>query len=404
MKIILLSGGSGKRLWPLSNNQRSKQFIKILRDDKGNLESMVQRVWRQLTSLGLENEVFIATSESQRSILKSQLKIKNDQIITEPSRKDTFPAIALATTYLNTVIGVSKNETIVVLPVDPYVQNSFFKKIMELEDLLEKKQTSLGLIGISPTYPSEKYGYIVPESIESNMVQSFTEKPIEKKAEELISRGAVWNAGVFAFKISTILEFLENKGFSTNYFDLVDKYISLPKNSFDFEFVEKQESISFLRYSGCWKDLGTWNTLIEEMEESTVGPVETIDTLDTHVVNESELPVAVIGTTNLVIAVGPEGILVSTKDASPRVKEIDNNYFETINYIEEDWGVRHTLHESCKSKATHYKIRDGKKIHLDLKINERIIRLSGEGTISNNKLSYDVLGHDEFNFVIVTES
>lgn len=365
---------------------------------------MVQRVWRQLSSLGLENEVFIATSESQRSILKSQLEISDDQIITEPSRRDTFPAITLATVYLNTIMGIKKNETVVVLPVDPYVQNNFFEKVMDLEELLDQEQADLGLIGINPTYPSEKYGYIVPKDVQSSQVQSFTEKPAEKEAHELINEGAVWNAGVFAFKVETILEALKYKGLSIDYFELVKEYNSLPKNSFDFEFVENQKNISFIRYSGCWKDLGTWNTLIEEMGKSTVGPAETIDTIDTHIVNESDLPVVAIGTSNLVIAVGPEGILVSTKEDSPRVKEIDSSYFETINYIEEDWGVRHTLHESCKSKATHYKIQDGKMIHLDLQVNERIIRLSGEGTISSNKLSYDILGHDEFNFVVVTES
>lgn len=404
MKIILLSGGSGKRLWPLSNNQRSKQFIKILRNDHGKVESMVQRVWRQLSSLNLENEVFIATSESQRSILRSQLSINDNQIITEPTRRDTFPAIALAVSYIHTVMNVEEKETIVVLPVDPFVQSEFFEKVMDLEELLTQEQADLGLIGINPTYPSEKYGYIVPKKVGSNKVQSFTEKPTEEKAKKLIDKGAVWNAGVFAFKIHTIVNLLKSNNFPINYFELVEKYMQLPKNSFDFEFVEKQKNISFLRYSGCWKDLGTWNTLIEEMKESTVGPVETIDTKDTHIINESELPVAAIGTSDLIIAVGPEGVLVSTKKASPRVKEINSNYLETINFIEEDWGVRRTLHESLKSKATHYKINNKKTIHLDLQPNERIIRLSGEGTISNNKLSYDILGHDEFNFVVVTES
>ncbi|MDR1013070.1 MAG: mannose-1-phosphate guanylyltransferase, partial [Lactobacillales bacterium] len=88
MKIILLSGGSGKRLWPLSNNQRSKQFIKILKDENGCLESMVQRVWRQLGAIGLQDDVYIATGENQRSILKSQLGIADEKIISEPTRRD----------------------------------------------------------------------------------------------------------------------------------------------------------------------------------------------------------------------------------------------------------------------------------------------------------------------------
>lgn len=403
MKIILLSGGSGKRLWPLSNNQRSKQFIKVLRNNQGKMESMVQRVWSQLSSLDIEKDVFIATSMSQKSILKSQLEVNENQIITEPARRDTFPAIALAVSYLNTVIKIDENETIIVLPVDPFVDITFFEKILELENLIEKTQADLGLIGINPTYPSEKYGYIVPESIHSSNVESFTEKPSEEYAKKLIGNGAVWNAGVFAFKSKAIMDVLKKKGISTDYFELVDSYKDISQNSFDYEFVEKQKNISFLRYYGYWRDLGTWNTLIEEMAGKSIGSAEMIDTSNTYIINESEKPVAAIGTNNLIIAVGSEGILVSTKEASPRVKEINSDFFETTNYIEEDWGTRHILYESCKSRAIHYMVHNGKTIHLDLQINERIIRLSGEGTISNNKLSYDVLGHVDFNFVVVRE-
>lgn len=405
MKVILLSGGSGKRLWPLSNDQRSKQFIKIL-SNGGKLESMVQRVWRQLETVGLTEDTFIATRESQRTILKSQLGISDNQIISEPYRRDTFPAIALASTYLYSIVGAKIDETVIILPVDPYVDVAFFNKIKELDNLLSEEQATLGLLGIEPTFPSEKYGYIIPYSSPSKKrkVQCFQEKPTRKTAERLIQQGAVWNAGVFCFKLYTLIDLLNEMNLTTNFSELSKNYGLLPKNSFDYEFTEKQNNIAFLRYEGYWKDLGTWNTLSEEMGTNSTGYLtELIDTNDTYVINESNVPVAAIGVKNLIIAAGPEGILVSTKKDSPRVKEISESFFESVRYVEETWGNRYTLYETPAASATRYKVLNEKTVSFDLESYQTIIRLSGEGTVANTGTRYDVTGIRDFNFVIVTE-
>jgi mannose-1-phosphate guanylyltransferase len=403
MKILLLSGGSGKRLWPLSNDQRSKQFIKILHHED-ELESMVQRVWRQLGTLGLQEHTYIATGEGQRSILKSQLRIDDSKIITEPSRRDTFPAIALASTYMHTMAGADPSETMAVLPVDPYVDLAFFKKVLELETLLNEEKATLGLIGIEPSLPSEKYGYIVPQSAVSRKVKRFQEKPNRHLAKELIDQGAVWNAGVFGFKISTMLDLLEEMGISTDFNDLQQNYTVLPKDSFDYEFSEKQDNIAFLRYEGFWKDLGTWNTLTEEMDTRAVGfTTQMIDVENTHIINETRLPIAAIGVKDLVIAAGPEGIFVSTKEESPRVKEISAELFESVHYIEENWGVRHTLFESETASTEHYQVLDGKEVRIELTSNQNLIKLSGKGTIAQTDNSYSATGIKDFNFVVVTE-
>lgn len=119
MNVILLSGGSGKRLWPLSNDVRSKQFIKLFKDgDK--YESMVQRVYRQITTVDADAKITIATSKSQASAIKNQLGEKAS-ICVEPCRRDTFPAIALAAAYLHDELNVGTDEAVVVCPVDPYV-------------------------------------------------------------------------------------------------------------------------------------------------------------------------------------------------------------------------------------------------------------------------------------------
>ena len=162
MNIVLLSGGSGKRLWPLSNDVRSKQFIKIFRTEDGNYESMVQRVCRQIRKADPSASVTIATSKTQVSSIHNQLGEGVD-ISVEPCRRDTFPAIALAASYLADVKGIDPREVVVVCPVDPYVEDDYFEALKKLEKLAAEGNSNLVLMGIEPTYPSEKYGYIIPE-------------------------------------------------------------------------------------------------------------------------------------------------------------------------------------------------------------------------------------------------
>ena len=200
MNIILLSGGSGKRLWPLSNDVRSKQFIKLFKNDD-EYESMVQRVYRQITTVDADAKITIATSKSQASAIKNQLGEKAS-ICVEPCRRDTFPAIALAAAYLNDELGVEEDEAVVVCPVDPYVDNTYYEAVKTLQELAEQGGANLTLMGIEPTVPSEKYGYIIPESGEGvSKVKEFKEKPDKETAKKYLAQSALWNAGIFAFKL-----------------------------------------------------------------------------------------------------------------------------------------------------------------------------------------------------------
>ena len=248
MNIILLSGGSGKRLWPLSNDIRSKQFIKLFKDDNGNYESMVQRVYRQITTVNPMVKVTVATSKNQVSVIKSQLGEKIN-ICVEPSRRDTFPAILLAAAYIHYELGIGVEECIAVCPVDPYVDNDYCKCVGELENLVEAGTANLTLMGIKPTYPSDKYGYIIPDCAEkTSLVQSFKEKPDVKTAEKYLERHALWNAGVFAFKLGYLLDKAHDIVDFTDYRDLYAKYDDLPKISFDYAVVEKEPIIQVVRY------------------------------------------------------------------------------------------------------------------------------------------------------------
>jgi len=292
MNIVLLSGGSGKRLWPLSNDIRSKQFIKIFRTDDGKYESMIQRVYRQIKKADINTKITIATAKTQLSSIHNQLG-ENVDISVEPCRKDTFPAIALATAYLHDILGVSDEEIVVVCPVDPYVEDDYFKALKKLGEQASRGEANLVLMGIAPTYPSEKYGYIIPENTNNiSYVSTFKEKPDKKTAETYISQGALWNGGVFAYKLKYVLDKAHELIDFTDYEDLFSKYDTLTKISFDYAVVEKESKIQVMRFEGQWKDLGTWNTFTEAMSENTIGNAEINEKCSgVNIINELNVPV-----------------------------------------------------------------------------------------------------------------
>lgn len=337
MKIILLSGGSGKRLWPLSNDIRSKQFLKLLKNESGESESMVQRVYRQIKKTGIDAEILVATGENQRESIKSQLGNAVD-IVLEPERRDTFPAIMLASSYIFFKNQMNYDEVVVIIPVDPYADMSYFEALKNIEEKIAYGKSNIALMGIKPTYPSAKYGYLIPDE-KKEFVHSFHEKPDEKIAEELISDGALWNGGVFAFKVGYIMNKLSDYIGFQNYDDVHNQFSLLPKTSFDYEVVEKEESIAMVEYTGIWKDLGTWNTLTEVMESNTLGKVVTgKGCQNTHVINELNVPITVLGMKDVVIAASPDGIVVSDKHASSYLKDFVGGIVTRPMCEESGWG------------------------------------------------------------------
>ena len=360
MNIILLSGGSGQRLWPLSNDIRSKQFIKIFHKDDGELESMVQRVYRQIMEIDPNATITVATSKSQVSALNNQLG-EGIGISVEPCRRDTFPAIALAAAYLKDVRNIGEDEAVVVCPVDPYVDKEYFKTVEELGDYALKSDANLVLMGIEPTYPSEKYGYIIPESGDNvSRVSMFKEKPNVENAKKFISEGALWNGGVFAFKLGYVLNRAHELIDFTDYNDLFNKYDTLNKISFDYAVVEHEPVIEVMRYNGTWKDLGTWNTLTEAMDSTNVGEAILNDTCDNvHVVNELNMPVLCMGLKDVVVSASPEGILVSDKEQSSYIKPYVESLDHTVMFAEKSWGSFRVIDVSDDSLTIKVKLNPG---------------------------------------------
>lgn len=348
MKLILLSGGSGKRLWPMSNDSRSKQFLKVLQREDGTQESMLERVWRQLAETSLQAHTYVCASKAQQDAIFSQ--IGQVPFIEEPERRDTFPAITLAATYLRDIVGCPENESVIVLPVDHFVDAKFFRSLVALESILQYPDTQLALMGVEPISPTSKFGYIATGSVlqGANLplayaVNQFVEKPEKPAAERLIAEGALWNCGVFCFRLGLLGEYLASSGYPTTYEHIREEFHALPARSFDYEFVEKQSHIAVVPYQGTWKDLGTWGTLSEEMTQTFLGRGMSKDCINTHVVNEIGIPLIAMGLNDTIVVATPDGILVSDKSATSALKDVTHPFHGRPMYEERRWGSYRVL-------------------------------------------------------------
>ena len=364
MHIVLLSGGSGKRLWPLSNDIRSKQFIKIFKSGSGEYESMVQRMYRQIRGVDESAAVTIATSKTQVSSIHNQLD-GGVGICVEPCRRDTFPAIALAAAYLHDVEKVSGEEPVVVCPVDPYVEKDYFEALKALGEIAREDETNLAVMGMEPTYPSEKYGYVIPADTKPvSRVETFKEKPDVKTAENYIRQGALWNGGVFAFQLKYMLEKAHQLIDFADYKDLYGKYGTLTKISFDYAVAEKEDKIKVMRFKGQWKDLGTWNTLTEAMEEPVVGKAIMNDKCkNVHIINELDVPVLCMGLKDAVVCASAEGILVSDKEQSSHIKPYVDEISQQIMFADKSWGSFRVLDVEDESMTIKVTLNPGHRMN-----------------------------------------
>ena len=363
MNIIILSGGSGKRLWPLSNEIRSKQFIQLFKDKNGEYESMVQRVYRQISRVDAGAKITIATSKSQVSAIHNQLGDKVS-VCVEPCRRDTFPAVVLAGTYLHDQLGVGREECIVICPVDPYVSDEYYEAVKKLEELVNQGKANMTLMGIEPSYPSEKYGYIIPETAETvSAVKAFREKPDTETARNYIRQGALWNTGIFACRLGYLLDKAHSMIDFADYQDLLEKYSSLDKISFDYAVVEKESFIQVMRFSGDWKDVGTWNMMTEVMSDAAKGNAILDETCEnTNVVNELDIPILCMGCKNMVVAASCDGILVSDKVRSGYMKPYVERLSDEARFAEKSWGTYKVIDAQPGSMTIKVTLRAGNQM------------------------------------------
>lgn len=402
MYIVLLSGGSGKRLWPLSNDLCSKQYIKLMNydmEEDAEKCSMLQRVFGQLKTAGLSENTIVCASSAQVELIESQLD-GAAEVAVEPMRRDTFPAVMLSCAYLLSQKGAKQDDVVAFLPVDPYTTAEFFDRVKRLGAYIASSEQTIGLLGGVPTYPSTKYGYIVPGRAEGELleVEGFREKPDERTAEELVAEGALWNCGVFCFKLSMASQWAKKYEASMDYEQMAADYEKLPKKSFDYEVLEHWQNIAAIRYADIWKDLGTWNTLTEEMQENSIGDVTWDKTCEnSHAINVLGIPMVVMGAKNMVIAASHDGILVADKHQSSYIKDCLEHIPETSRYEERRWGTIKTIDtdedDGITSVTRRIKVVAGKEmpVHKHLRHTETITVLSGMGKLTLEGTEVDLL-------------
>jgi mannose-1-phosphate guanylyltransferase len=350
MHLILLSGGSGKRLWPLTNGTRSKQFLELLPAEGGGTESMARRICRQIKESAARrpwDSVTVVAGAAQRDQLLMHLDA-GIEILTEPDRRDTFPAIAFACAWLRAEKGVRPGETVAAMPVDAFVGSDFFDCVGSIEDELAGRHADIVLIGSKPSRPSENYGYILRDApadggaqAKSRPVSGFKEKPSAADAEGLIAKGALWNCGVFGMRLGYVLDILQSRFSITDFGEAAMRsaFFSLPKSSFDYVVVEGAENVRVIEYAGAWKDLGTWDTLAEEMGARAIGHVVADDAdARSRLINELNVPLVALGAKGMVVVASPDGILVADKTETHRLKDALKAVDARPMYEKKIWG------------------------------------------------------------------
>ncbi|AET61282.1 mannose-1-phosphate guanylyltransferase [Paenibacillus terrae HPL-003] len=351
MHIVLLCGGAGKRLWPLSNDIRSKLFLRLLPAPDGQQESMLSRVYRQLTIAELDSSTLLLAHRSQVNLAFRHTEGRLP-VLGEPAKRGTFTAAALAAAHFH-ARGVGLDEIVCIAPADMFAGNDFFHSVAALPSLLLDSGADLAMLGTRPTHPSDQYGYIIPDrggirkgNISYASVARFTEKPDRTGAQQLISQGALWNCGIYAFKLRYMLACMERSDLPLNDKALCAMYDSLPVRSFDEEIAERAERAVVLPYEGEWRDIGSWQALSEQLGNRVIGRGQISGPAHgTHIVNELPYPLHVIGVEDIIAAASPDGILIAAKSHANAIKEKLGTLQLRPMHGETAWGSYRVLDE-----------------------------------------------------------
>ncbi len=318
---LILAGGSGSRLWPLSRELYPKQLLNIQ-----DAESLLQTTFERLEKIVPKENIISMTGVKHLSNVRYQLSklTKNPTVLSEPVSKNTAPAIALGTKYISEKFG--KDEIILVLPSDHLIKDneSFCNSINKGIKLAENGY--LVTFGVKPSYPEVGFGYVKVSNDKINngyKVTEFIEKPDELTAQKYISNGnCFWNSGIFMFKASSILsEFqkcapnIYNNLNSYNFSDSEEiPYIDfekMPAISLDYAVMEKSKNIALVELTSDWKDVGSWKSIYDLSEKDNNGNVKI-----GHVLDEGSKNSLIYSSSKLVATIGLEDtVIVETEDA-----------------------------------------------------------------------------------------
>lgn len=380
MYSVILCGGSGTRLWPLSRKNFPKQFLKLYSD-----KSLLQETFLRMRKIMPKENIIIVANQDNFFNVFNQIKeiesdFNKDQILKEPIALNTAPAIALAAKYLFEVCGAGINEPVIVSPADHYIGDEK-EYLRVLQAATENIGDNIGTIGITPTSPDTGLGYIKKGEKEKTFfkVKEFKEKPSKEKAQEYVRSGQyVWNSGIYIFSIKVFAR--ELKKHAPEIFSIVslparvfmDNFHKMPSVSIDVAISEKSDKIIVFEGDFGWSDIGSFDSLAEILREKNKNEKHlSIDSKNVFVHSTGDRLIATLGVEDLIIIENNDSILIQKKGRSEDIRKIVDKLKESKRkeiehnlIVHRPWGKYEVLIDEPAHKVKKITVYPGGQLSL----------------------------------------